>query len=126
MKCGICGKDFKQVKGNQLYCSPECRNTAHNRLIRERQRGMFKECKTCGKKFIPTQKFRNYCSDECRDAIILERREEYKVDLNPIATETRNKEKHLNISISNANKLGMSYGKYKAMLYLQNQKEGKQ
>lgn len=124
--CAVCGKEFERTHYNQIYCSLECQNKGHIKTVMDRKSGVLKTCKTCGKKFVPSQSLRSYCSEECRDAVELKRREEYKLDFEGThISEKPSGERHLDISVSNANKLGLSYGQYKAKLYLERQKAGK-
>ena len=68
-KCLYCGKKFKSVNKNQLYCSYKCRLNAMYKRNREKYVPKGREheaiCVVCGKIFI-SKAAGKYCSDECR------------------------------------------------------------
>ena len=75
-KCLYCGKKFKSVNKNQLYCSYDCRLKAMYKRNREKYVPKGKEheaiCVVCGKSFI-AKAAGKYCSDECRKKASKER-----------------------------------------------------
>ena len=57
--CAVCGKEFKNRRGQLVYCSAKCRRTAEK--IRATKT---KVCEDCGKEFSTTSDAR-FCSQKC-------------------------------------------------------------
>lgn len=78
-------------------------------------------CEICGKEYIAHSARGKYCSRECKEVAHAENKR-----LGYPKSKTKNrkkKESGLNAAITEANKLGISYGKYKAMQYIKNTKD---
>jgi hypothetical protein len=75
MKCAVCKSEFTPKKKTQIYCTPECRETARKRKDNEYRKRKIQEgtlhaeveCEICKKTFIQITKLQKVCSDECRD-----------------------------------------------------------
>lgn len=70
---------------------------------------MIKNCKYCGKEFEAVRKTHNCCSRRCAVRLCNEKKAEEKAL----------PESHLVPNCQAARKLGMSYGKFKAMQYIE-------
>lgn len=124
-KCSWCGKEYQQEYGRR-YCSPECKRCQINERAREakknkrlKQYPKIVKCVYCGKEFekpFGTTSLK-YCSDECRDAV-------YKgssLDQFADAGKKIKTESFAEID-RKCKELGISYGKYQLMKYLEEQK----
>lgn len=87
-KCEVCGKDFETTKGNKKYCGRECAETAQAQKQREW-------------KFM--QKKEGYFRDKTERV----KAEQRKVNAQRIVEIDKQ-----------ARKLGMSYGRYVAMIHM--------
>ena len=57
VKCPICGKEFKQIRGNQIVCSSECRKKRTRQLAKENKKTEKKKrTKTVRKSLIEIEK----------------------------------------------------------------------
>lgn len=81
-----------------------------------------RKCIICGKIFKPYAANQRTCSKDCSQKQYRERRNEYEKirrgETNKTMLEIQ-KRSDLNAAIKKANELGISYGKYKALLYMQ-------
>lgn len=107
--CPICGKVF-EPKPNEKYCSYECKNIAHNRLLslarKQRRTGYsVKKCEVCGKEFKPVNGSQKCCSPECS---IGERRRKTHAKSAP--------PKSLAEWCREANECNLDYGNYRALI----------
>lgn len=75
-----------------------------------------KECVMCKKPYIPSRASQLYCTDECRNEQKRIRSKEFREKQK--ATK-KNKKKSLRTIATEARKAGMSYGKYVAMLEME-------
>lgn len=91
--CEVCGK--KLVSRQKKYCSAECKAKAV-----KPKRTFKKQCKVCKKIFIGKSYSNKYCSVECRRI--------------GMSKSFRTKPNGLDEDIKEANRLGLSYGKYMA------------
>lgn len=84
---------------------------------------MIKICGICGKKFKP-QFGRKYCSVRCREEAVRRRsREQWRKCKNSgkkKVKQTKKEDSKLSDIAKKARENGMSYGKYKAMQYMEN------
>lgn len=67
VKCAVCGKQFTQRTGTEMFCSRECRNEAMR--LRQQKYDAQKskaKCSVCGKEFYSPSGNGKYCSSECR------------------------------------------------------------
>ena len=112
-ECKWCGKPFEHENVLKLYCTPECYNAANRERSRAKSSGAKeKQCVCCGKTFIQNGHKQVYCSSECR------------AEITRSAVRERNKKKPkpkkkacaLRDLNREAQKRGMSYGQYVAML----------
>jgi len=63
IKCEVCGKIFKNYKGDRHFCSPKCAGVYFSELY---SKGETAVCETCGKEFhISPSHTRRFCSREC-------------------------------------------------------------
>ena len=65
--CQICGKEFVCIRGNEKYCSDECRQERHRQDRQHAGKGKAKTCLECGREFIAEVGNEKYCSIECRN-----------------------------------------------------------
>jgi hypothetical protein len=72
LTCKLCGGQFFKRNGSkQLYCSPECKERAHQLTVqasREKKKvpnNTVTTCPICGKEFVTTPKHVKYCSLDC-------------------------------------------------------------
>lgn len=64
--CAVCGKSFRNIRGNRRFCSAEC---AHKRHPIDRPQKLL-TCQWCNEEFHPANGHlkAKYCSQECRYA----------------------------------------------------------
>ncbi len=82
MKCAICGKEFEQLRGNQYYCSTECRKENERRW----QAAYYKRTKgtrTLTKEQVEKNKIRNRdryrnMDPEKKKRLLAEKRRKYR------------------------------------------------
>ena len=67
IKCQHCGKEFIKWRGNQKFCSDECRNN-HAKKPPKVKVIPPRICLQCGQEFIPTNNNQKYCSEVCCEA----------------------------------------------------------
>lgn len=141
--CEICGKEFVPKSAVQKLCSNECRAISNSNRAKERKRLIAEGkyvypkhelhkvvCIECGKEFETDRRASCcYCSDECRKiAFNRQQRERYERDFERQKKQKAEKPKKprkgsLMRAEREARKKGMSYGQYKAMLYMQQNDE---
>lgn len=69
--CEHCGREFVSRSNNQIYCSDECRRSAHDNKAREKMKAVYVPkkviCRECGREFLTEygNTRRDFCSDEC-------------------------------------------------------------
>lgn len=111
--CPICGKEFVQKVGNQIYCSIKCKKKANNRNARLRYAKRVSEdvyklkCRHCGEIFNSTVPTRKYCSPHCHNQAVLNRKSKPKET-------SAEREARQNRLIDEAEQCGLSYGQYMA------------
>ena len=64
IKCQHCGKEFVKWRGNQKFCSEECRSN-HTKKPKKVKTFQPRLCVQCGQEFIPKTANQKYCSDVC-------------------------------------------------------------
>lgn len=81
---------------------------------------MIRTCNWCGKEFEPKYAQSRYCCNECRYEAEKDRwRERAKHKGYPHRRKRNRGKSSLDKNIAKAHKLGMSYGQYKAMEYIE-------
>ena len=60
--CPQCGKEFRNVNNDRVYCSFKCNTRANTE---SRRKYDVKKCAQCGVEFDPDDYRRKYCSEEC-------------------------------------------------------------
>ena len=97
----------------------------------DRGEALFREhntinCKICGKEFITDSNIRKCCSDECKKANARINCNRYNEKQKAIRAMKPKKKKEKKLTVTyiavKARELGMSYGQYTAMLWLQERK----
>lgn len=68
IKCQHCGKEFAKWRGNQKFCSEECRKADEKAKRPKPKPAPPKVCAHCGQEFIPTNNNQKYCSIVCCEA----------------------------------------------------------
>jgi len=68
IKCQHCGKEFIKWRGNQKFCSAQCRDNHEKANRPKAQPKPPKVCAQCGQEFIPTNNNQKYCSVVCCEA----------------------------------------------------------
>ena len=125
--CMHCGKTFLPIRKKQLYCSVKCRNEAgeKRRDVRRkiRKNVVIKKCAICGKEFEVHSNHKKYCSEKCAyEAIKARNRKQYyknKIQreiYDEMSMELQKKKVPLEQLIKESQELGISYGKYRALL----------
>ena len=140
-KCKYCGKEFTPNQSKQVYCSETCANRQYRKnyslkhgfipFSQKSEQERTHTCPQCGKSFVahtPTQK---YCCGNCKRAYY-RNAESYKESTEKIESERKSQRllaehkpksvkhvSHIDDDNAKARALGMSYGKYKAMVRLQ-------
>lgn len=111
VKCKICGKEFESWHPNNTLCSPECKEANKKAYLqRWRQENKDRVKKQC-------QNYKGTKDDEGIDY-------RYKYQ-NPLSQVTEKKPKHKNTEAElvaadkAAKEKGMTYGQYKAMLFME-------
>lgn len=70
-KCKLCGVEFEERHGNQVYCGVDCVKAVRYGLSREewdrRRLGWRRRCVVCGGEFVAVSHRQVYCGDECRE-----------------------------------------------------------
>ena len=72
-QCGICKTPFRAYSKTHLYCSKECRSTAHKRWKKrhgnngERLKDQHKRCAQCGEAFNTRKELQRFCSRKCNE-----------------------------------------------------------
>ena len=109
--CKCCGKLFEHKNVLKLYCSTECYDKVNRERAKKRTRGVQeieKECLFCGKKFVQRGHKQIFCSQECSKE--MRKSPNYK----PQQTKKKKKVSTVWEVRAEAEKHGMSYGKYVA------------
>lgn len=132
-ECVICGKLFIPKTANQKCCSPECSDKRIKQYNVERYReqnnctGSYERtCVVCWKKFITNHPRKITCSNECS---VIRHNESNRISYrnNKHIVKSRNKNISNSKKLSNdaleARNLGVSYGTYVAMKYMEWQNE---
>lgn len=122
IKCAKCGADvIVSIRGGHAKYCPKCAQEAyaesHNRSREKNAKLMTAICNKCGKPFEYVYKwaYKTTC-DECRG----KRREGWRRKEKP---EKKKLDPTIDEMIAAAKAKGMSYGQYKAWLYMQEQKK---
>lgn len=71
VKCIICGKEYRQSRSDQIYCSGACGLRAWRKKHATK---VIISCKNCGKMFTRISSSHKYCSEECRYSANKERK----------------------------------------------------
>ena len=66
MECKQCGKPFFRRRGNQEYCSPECRVKAQSKRYYHDKKEIKKRCIWCGREYFTYRIAQKFCSEKCR------------------------------------------------------------
>lgn len=125
VKCKNCGKLLTraQISHSCKFCSRECSVEMAKESQREADQKLYKKkCAACGKEFTSVGFRRRYCSDECRQvgAELSKARAREQYQKQKAAAEAKKTDKHrLEKDLAQANAHGMSYGRWKAMQYIQ-------
>lgn len=64
MKCKNCGKEFKPIRENHLFCSEKCGRSFY---YRKTHPPIQKTCAVCGKPFVTRNKKTTCCCNKCRN-----------------------------------------------------------
>ena len=142
-KCAICGKEFEYNGKHIKYCSEECAYEAlkaRNRKQYYKNKGQIyddtppetydgtppefvRKCAICGKEFEVHSNHKKYCSEKCAyEAIKARNRKQYyknKIQreiYDEMSMELQKKKVPLEQLIKESQELGISYGKYRALL----------
>lgn len=121
--CPYCNRAFKSKVYNQIYCSMDCRKKyylEHPEIERIPVNYKIKEvkCQRCGK-IVPRKSGQQKYCIECSKIIIKEKSKEYKsiyADKQKQARKTRKKKKLKDRPEERAKALGLTYGKYVAIM----------
>lgn len=143
-KCKYCGKEFTPSQSNQVYCSEICANRQYRKNYKLKLKHGFipfsqksvlertRTCPNCGNVFVAHMPNQKYCCKTCkRDCY--RKAESYKESTMKIEVERMSQRlhaeskpkkgvkrvSHIDDDNAKARALGMSYGKYKAMVRLQ-------
>ena len=136
--CAICGKEFEVDKSDRncdrrKYCGSQCSERAAYERKREYakygKKPMFNvECQYCGKIFLTNMERKTTCSLECNyERSLIRQRENGRKRREAIRNGTlpkpkpRKQKKVATVEEvqKKAREAGMSYGKYMALLYMQ-------
>ena len=125
VRCKNCGKLLTrtQIKRENTFCSTACAALTVKERNRENEQRLYKKkCAACGKEFTSVGYRQRYCSEECREyGRELSRaraREQYQKQKAAEEVKKRNKNRLAN-DLAQAKANGMSYGRWKAMQYMQ-------
>ena len=79
MKCDYCGKEFKPVNKQHIYCLPSCRYKNQLKVKKERSEKNRKKkkikCGICEQYFTPDVPQQLYCGDKCKEIARQKQRE---------------------------------------------------
>lgn len=120
-ECKFCKKVFETDMKKMIYCSHKCATDAHKEKIREKKEQIKKICAVCGAPFETNRPHKMTCSYECAEIRYRGKRAEYgrkKKFENKNKKEKSTPTKKLVDDAVVARKLGMTYGQYKAMQYM--------
>lgn len=141
-KCKYCGKEFTPSQSNQVYCSEICANRQYRKnyklkhgfipFSQKSEKERTRVCPQCGKSFVAHVPCQKYCCGNCKRAYY-RKAESYKESTMKIEAERMSQRlhaeskpkkgvkrvSHIDDDNAKARALGMSYGKYKAMVRLQ-------
>ena len=119
--CLNCGKELTQEqlhRGNWKYCSRKCAREAHKEVYHTCT------CVVCGKEFQAHRSSALICSEECRSIRKREQsRERARIRGTSTTKSKKTKHKHesqISEEQAAAQAHGMSYGKWKALQYIEN------
>lgn len=128
--CIICGKQFTAKTKAHVTCSKPCRVVYKKKKQKEKRHPKVytKVCVTCGNSFETTYSTKLACSKECGDKYHKKHAKEHRTKLKNEKENEKSKNFEKNASALSddaleARNLGVSYGMYVAMKYMEGQNE---
>lgn len=123
--CPVCKKEFEASRCTQKYCSYPCAYSAQlerqNKRYKEKHPILEKKCIICRRDFIPNTNGQEICSDACRKVFRKKYTRKYSKTKNKkikaaAAANAAAAHKLRMQRQAEARKLGLSYGRYIAMM----------